>query len=147
MGAPSRPIWTAVGLDPISSGLATHNNSCSSDNNLLFRVRVATAAVSSKNDLIYQKLALIYCQTKFYLPKFKQQLEEMPRCLSRTLLYQEIFLMVKSMVPFVVWFSNWNMYLSHQTKRRILSFKNSMKSYFQSFAINLSLGFIAELAF
>lgn len=57
MGAPSRPIWTAVGLDPISSGLATHNNSCSSDNNLLFRVRVATAAVSSKNDLIYQKLA------------------------------------------------------------------------------------------
>ena len=60
---------------------------------------------------------------------------------------RDFFLIVKSMVPFVVWFSNWNMYLSHQTKRRIFSFKNSMKSYFQSFAINLSLGFIAERAF
>ena len=49
------------------------------------------------------------------------------------------------MVSFVVWLSN--MYLSHQTKPRILSFKNSMKNYFQSFGIIFSLGFIAEVAF
>lgn len=52
MGAPSRPIWTVVGLDPISGCMATHNNSCSSDNYLLFRIGVASATDASENGLM-----------------------------------------------------------------------------------------------
>lgn len=71
MGAPSRPIWTVVGLDPISGRMATHNNSCSSDNYLLFRTGVASATDASENGLMQQKITKPYCKTKFYFPKFR----------------------------------------------------------------------------
>lgn len=41
VGAPSRPVWSAVGLDPIPSCMAAHYYSGSSDNNICFRTGVA----------------------------------------------------------------------------------------------------------
>jgi len=40
VGAPSRPVWSAVGLDPIPSCMAAHYYSGSSDNNICFRTGV-----------------------------------------------------------------------------------------------------------
>lgn len=41
VGAPSRPVWSAVGLDPIPSCMAAHYYSGSSDNNICSRTGVA----------------------------------------------------------------------------------------------------------
>ena len=41
MGAPSCPVWSAAGLDPIPSSVATYNYSSSSDYNICSRTRVA----------------------------------------------------------------------------------------------------------
>ena len=43
MGAPSRPVWAAVRLDPIPSCMAANNNSCSSDYNISSRTGVDTS--------------------------------------------------------------------------------------------------------
>lgn len=62
LGAPSRPVWTTVGLDPIPSCMATYNYSCSSDNNISSRTRVAMMkALFKEIILMWQKEAIKKC--------------------------------------------------------------------------------------
>ena len=61
MGAASRPVWSAAGLDPIPGCVAAYNYSGSSNNNICSRAGVAIIIL---NPLFKSNISMIKCDRK-----------------------------------------------------------------------------------